>query len=154
MRGDLLLIKHKFDPVGWLIRKATDGNFNHIAWVINKKQIIEVQGKGASINSIRKYSNKFLYETKVLRIKDIKPEKLIEAIAYAISLKLKRKRWTLWKTFLLLFLDSKKELPTLTCSGTIAESLSKVNWFFDKRKKPRNITPEDIARCRRLKEVL
>ena len=153
-RGDLLLVKYKFDPIGWLIRKVTNGNFNHVAWVISKKQLMEIKGKGVSINSIRKYDNKFLYETKLLRIKDLEPKKIMKAITYAISLKLKRKRFTLWKTFILLFLNSKGKLPTLTCSGIIAESLSKVNWFFSEYKSPRIITPEDIATCNKLEEIL
>ncbi len=42
--------------------------------------------------------------------------------------------------------------PRDSCSGLIAECLSRVGFYFDKRKNPQNITPADIEKSKRTYE--
>ena len=151
-KGDLLLVKFRFDPIGWIIRKATNCNYNHIAWILNKDYIIETRGRGIRINPIQRYNNKFLYKTKVLKLKGITQFKLKKALSYALINVSKGNYFKLLITYFMIFCKYQGKQPRYSCSGLIAECLSKVNFYFNKRKKPQNITPADIEKSNRTYE--
>ena len=151
-RGDILLVKYKYDPIGWLIRRATHGKWNHVAWILNEYLIIEVKRNGIIISPITRYLDKRYFEYKLVRIKRIEKKKLNEAINYALKRRYKLNYFKLWVSFLMVLFKSKKELPRPTCSGFIGESLAKVNWYFN-GKKPSLITPQNIANSKKVKAV-
>ena len=151
--GDILFVHYRFDPVGWLIRRAINCKYNHVAWILNKSTLIEAKGGGITLNPINKFSNKLFYKTKLMRIKDISTLDLNVSLYFALIRCQKTNRFKIFITFLLIFLGYKGKYPRPTCSGIIAESLSQVGFYFNKRKKPKNITPKDILKSRRLYEV-
>lgn len=133
-KGDLLLVRYKFDPIGWLIRRTLHCKYNHIAWILNENYIIEIKSKGIRINSIQKYKNKLLYETKILKILEITPSQLNKAFDYALIRTDKGNYFKLLLTYFMVYFRYQGEQPRLSCSGFIAECLSKVNFYFNKRK--------------------
>ncbi len=151
-KGDIIFVNNPFDPVGLIIRKWTHGKWNHVVWAINEKEILEVTGGGILISPIAKYYNKFIYRTEVRRIKGIDKKDLDRAIKWAKSNIKKGTYLKLWLSYFLILSGYKKELPRVSCSGLIAVSLSRENWYFKKNKNPHKITPEDIYRCKKLEE--
>jgi len=152
-KGDILLVKYNLDPIGWLIRKFTKSNWNHVAWVLNKYTVIESCRKGIILTPISKYKNKILYETKLKRIKNISKKDLDIAINIALKFKRKRNYFKLLLTFINVYLKINNKLPDVTCSGLISYCLSKVSFYFNKNKHPLMTVPEDINKCRRLYNV-
>ena len=151
--GDLLLVKFRLDPMGYLIRKVLGCNYNHIVWIISDKEMIEVRGRGVMIANPKKYRNNFLYKTKLLRIKDINTKTLYDAIMnYALSLRVKGSYIKLWITYFRVLLDIKMPHPRLTCSGFIALCLFLVGFRFNEYKEPINITPLDIENSKKTYE--
>lgn len=151
-KGDILLVKYIYDPIGWLIRRATHGKWNHVAWAINEYSIIEVKRSGVLVSPITKYLDKRYYRYKLVRIKNIEQKKLDRAINYALKKKCKRNYLKLWVSFLMVLFKSKAQLPRPTCSGFIAEELAKVNWYFN-GKKSSLITPQNIANSKKIRTV-
>ena len=150
-RGDLLLIKSKFDPVGCLIRFLTNSQFNHVAWILDSNHIIDYH-YGIVIRSINKYLNKNFYEIKIVRIKKIKKQQLNKAIEILLRTRKKISYFKLILTFILLYFKYEGTLPKNTCSGSIAKVLYKVGFKFN-NKKPILITPEDINKSIKVREI-
>jgi len=151
-KGDIILIKYKkLDLLGWVIRKITHSNYNHVAWAISDTHYLEVVGIGILIRPLKRLENKFLFEIKIRRIKNINSRKLNRAVDYAIFQNSRALRITLWITFILLAIGYKGKRPRLTCSGLIATCLAKVHWYFNQKKKPEDIIPKDIEKCTKLK---
>jgi hypothetical protein len=142
-RGNILLIKHRLDPLGWLIRHYTHSQFNHVAWIIDSANLIESGRYGIAIHPISKYNNSFLYMTKLIRLKNITSKRLNKAIKLISYFDKKPNYLKQLLTFLLLLLKYEGLLPKSTCSGLIAQALHKVGFTFN-NKKPSRITPEDI----------
>lgn len=152
-KGDLLLVKFKFDILGYIIRKVIKCEYNHVAWLINKNYLLEVARQGIIIREVSKYNNKFLYTTKILKLKNITPLKLTKAINYAIDKEGRKNPFKLWLTYIMILLKYQEKPFRYSCSGLIAECLSKIGFYFDKRKKPQNITPIDIIKSKRTYET-
>lgn len=151
--GDIMLVKYRLDIIGWIIRRLIHSQWNHVAWVINRTQIVEARLTKITINPIQKYLGKFYYKVEFRRIKYIDNQDLKKAIKYAKSQIRKRSILTTWLTFLLIALNSDREI-TLTCSGLIATALDKkANWHFCKSKNPKRITPADISKCRKMEKI-
>jgi len=151
-KGDILLIKHKLDPIGWLIRIFTKSKFNHVCWILNKNKIIESGRYGVAIHSINKYFNKFLYYFELVRIKKINNIKLDKAITIAILSTKKGNYFKQLLTFILLYFKYEGILPKSTCSGLIAQSLNTIGFKFND-KNPSRITPEDIYRSKNVRKI-
>lgn len=151
-KGDILLIKYKYDPIGWLIRRITHGKWNHVALALNEYSVIEAKRNGILISPVTKYLDKRYFKYKLVRIKNIEKKRLDRTINYALKKKCKRNYLKLWISFLMVLFKSKKQLPRPTCSGFIAESLAKVNWYFN-GKKPSLITPQNIANSKKVRTV-
>ena len=143
-KGDILLVKAKFDPIGWIIRRFTHSKWNHCAWFLDKDNIIEARGRGIIISSARRYTHNRAYKCKIVKLRDISSEDLKKAMNCAIK-EQEHSNWFkwLWCIFLILF-NYNKPLPRKTCSGLIAEALANVNFYFKQKKSPCKITPEDI----------
>ena len=143
MENHILLIHTRFDIVSWLIRLYTKSFYNHCAWILNSHLIIESSRGGIKINHINKYSNQFLYGTKVVYLKKLyAPERRlinnlltnqVRSISYI-------KRFIV---FILVAMNkhSKSKIPT--CSNFIANACSKVGIKFC-NKDIEFITPGDI----------
>ena len=151
-KGDILLVKYIYDPIGWLIRRATHGKWNHVAWALNEYIIVEAKRKGILVSPVTKYLDKRYFKYKLIRIKDINEKKLDRAVTYALKRKRKYSYLKLWISFLMVLFKSDKSLPRPTCSGLIAESLAKVNWYFSS-KKPSLITPQNMANSKNVKGI-
>jgi len=152
-KGDILLVKYKYDLMAWFIRRMTNSNWNHACWVIDDCHILEVKRGKLQNHHIRKYSNKKLYETKLVRIKNLKKEYLKLAIDYGLTL-LKQGNYFAWVwSFILILFNYKGVLPGRTCSGFIAESLSVIDYYFRKDKSPDYITPGDIENGKKVYNV-
>jgi len=150
-QGDILLIKYKYDPIGWIIRKFTKSKWNHIAWALNNSYIIEANGSGIIISSIRKFQNKKLYDIKLIRIKNISKFNIQKVTKDLVS---QTKRWryaTFLYSYILTILGSKK-CPCKSCSWFITEALNKINYTISK-KNIKYITPEDYNKFKYCIEV-
>lgn len=153
-KGDILLVHYRFDPIGYIIRKATKSEWNHVAWAISSKRLIQACRKGIITVPLSKYLNKTLYRVKLLRIDNISQKKLDRAIKLTINMKSKGNYFKLLLSFVFVFRQESKKILRTTCSGLIAYCLSIVEWYFNKRKSPLLITPEDINCSKmRLKDV-
>ena len=85
-KGDILLVKYKYDPIAWIIRKVTRSNWNHVCWILDDCHILEIKSGNISRNHIRRYLNKKFYEVKLVRIKGLKKEHLKLAMDYGMKL--------------------------------------------------------------------
>ena len=83
--GDIILVKHKLDPVAWVIRKYTHGKFNHVAWIINDFVALEVGARGVNFGYISRFKNKLLYEYKVLIIPNLTKRDFNLAMSFAYA---------------------------------------------------------------------
>jgi len=150
--GDILLVNHKFDPVGWLIRIVTGGKFHHVAWIINDFVALEVGARGVNFGYISRFKNKMFFEYKVLRIPNLTKSDFHIAMSFAYDNM--RKHSLL--DYLLIALSMKFRFQPkglYTCSGLVATALSKIGWYFDKNKIPYFITPVDIEKTKELINV-
>ena len=153
--GDILLIFARFDPIAFIIRKATHSLFNHVAWALSKDKLLEVKSiKGIVTTPSIHYKNKFLYRTKLVRIKNISKYRLQKAIYYAIAESITVEDKGYFKFLLnLASIAQKQNLPKRTCSNFISEALSYVGWRFNCNKKPEYIIPEDINNSQGVRDV-
>lgn len=152
-KGDILLIKYRFDPFGWLIRRFTHNEWNHAGWILDDSHLLEAKGRKICITHIRKYIYNINYKVKLLKIENIKKEEIKEAIEYAIRFK-GRYNYFRWIWILVLIgINSKKKISRHTCSGLIADSLAQVGFYFRKDKNPLRITPSDIDTSKRVKNI-
>ena len=151
-RGDILLIKCLWDfPIGWLIRRLTHCQWNHVAWFTNDKELIELKAKSKKITPLKHYLNKYLYKCKAIRL-TIDKDKLNQAIDRAEKAQFNYPYSSAIFNFILIGLKIKKELPRLSCSGFIAYYLSQINFYFN-GKDTWFITPKDIEISRKVKDV-
>jgi uncharacterized protein YycO len=153
-RGDILLVKAKMDPVGWIIRRFTHSKWNHCAWFLDKDNIIEARGRGIIISSASRYIHNKAFKYKIVRLQNISSTDLKKAMNWAIE-KQEHSNWFKWLwCIILIFFDQNKPLPRQTCSGLIAESLAKVDFYFKQGKNPCRITPEDINNSKKTYKIL
>jgi len=151
--GDILLIKYLWDfPIGWLIRRFTHCQWNHVAWFTNDKELIELKAIGKRKVHLSHYLNKWLYKCKVVRIKSIDNYKLNEAIKRAEKAQFDYPYSSAIINFSLIKLKILKESPRLSCSSFIAYYLSQVNFYFN-GKNIHFITPKDIEKSRKVIDV-
>lgn len=151
-KGDILLIKCFWDfPIGWLIRKGTKGNFNHVAWIIDKDTIMELKAKGKRITPLKKYLNKYLYKCKLVRL-TIDKDKLNQAINRAKKAQFNYPYTSALINFILIKLKITKQLPRLSCSGFIAYYLAQIGFYFN-GEETWFITPKDIEISKKVKDV-
>lgn len=148
-KGDILLVRHKLDPVAWLIRKVTKSHWNHVAWAIDTHFLIEARGCAIDVCSIKKYLN-WKYDVKLIRLKKVTKDQFKEAIKYVSQFKGRRSYFGYIKTILkMLCFKNEALIYTITCSGLIAKGLDMegYNFILPHSKKPDLITPEDIAQA-------
>ncbi len=148
--GDIILVKYNFDPVALIIRIVTGSQWNHVAWALGSDYLLESTGKGIIIRPLSKYRSKWLYKTKILTLREIDPKDLKEALSYALAQR-GQDKWAYMKliyTMIAISLGFKGN--RLTCSGFIAKALSTVGWHFLINKNPYEITPEDIAKSKKI----
>lgn len=144
-KGTIILVRYKYDPIGFLIRILIKSRWNHAVWCINNQCILEAKGGGIYLVPFTKFKNNRLFEYKILNI-TISNKKLDRALDFAYKKVGTKHNYfkfllALWTNYL-----TKKPLKILTCSGLIATALSKVEYYFRKDKHPSKITPEDINR--------
>lgn len=147
--GNIILVKYKLDPVALIIRIVTSSQWNHVAWAISNKFVIESTGKGIIISPLSKYRSKWLYRTKILTLKEISPKDLKVALSQATTRK-QQEKWAyvrLIYTMISILLGF--EGNRSTCSNFISKCLDSVNWHFIEHKNPLLITPEDINKSKR-----
>ncbi len=156
MKGDLILVKYKLDPVSYLVRKFIKSNWNHIVWVIDKETILEVTSGGIRLSPMSKYNNKYLFETKVIRLKKFSKKKLdlimdthkkwINYTWYNLP------RYKLPLLFTFLAIGFKMKVNRFVCSSYIAYILQWAGVKFT-NKNIMYITPEDIANSNKVEEI-
>ncbi len=152
-KGQILLIRYRFDPCGWLIRKFTKGNYNHCAWALDSFYLLEAKGRKICITHSDKYIDNINYKVKLLKIENIKKETLKKAIKCGLSFEGRYNYFGWLWTIFLIAINSKRHLKRLTCSGLIAKSLSFVGVYFRKDKNPDRITPADIENSNKIKNI-
>lgn len=143
MRDNILLVHYRFDPIAWLIRLFTHSYWNHTAFIIDDRNIIESKRKGIRINWADAYDNKFLYKTKILKIKNLSIFQEDIILKALLNYPFKKGYLKRLLSFIYLWRRLDKKLPRETCSGFIAECCAKGGIYFC-NKKPSYITPEDI----------
>ena len=90
-KGDILLTKNIFDPIGWLICWKTHSRWSHATWILDNKYLLEAKSVGVSKNLITKYtSRQWIYKCKIYRLKGNKTKQIKKAMAYALTLQHKR----------------------------------------------------------------
>lgn len=152
-KGDILLIKYLWDfPIGWIIRKGTKCDFNHIAWILNNENVIELKAKGKRTIPLKKYLNKWIYKCKLVRIKDILPCKLNEALKRAEKAQFNYSYSSAIINFILIGLKILKKYPRLSCSAFLAYYLYQVGFTFN-GKNVWFITPADILNSKKVIDV-
>jgi len=144
MRAHILLIHYKYDPIAWLIRIFTNSYWNHTAWFYDTRYIIEVKKNGVRIDWYFEYSNNKLYDTQLLRIKDLTKKDNDRILHYLLNTKPKFNFFSRLFSYILIGLKYNKSFITATCSGFIAQALATCNIYFIPNKKTKFITPEDI----------
>ncbi len=143
--GDILLIKRKYDPIGWIIRWVTNSKYNHACLAISKKHIMDIRAK--TIEEIV-YKERYLndkFEVKLVRLEELKPFDELLIIRYITNQK-KRYTYLSWLISIILIFFGQKPLRP-TCSGLIAEAFAITGFHFNFYKKPYEISPEDINKC-------
>lgn len=151
-RGDILLIKSLWDfPIGWIIRKGTGGHFNHCAWCLDDKTVIELKAKGKRTTPLKKYLNKYLYKCKLVR-PILDQSKINKAITRAEKTQFDYPYTSALINFILIKLKITKTLPRLSCSGFIAWYFSQVGFYFNGIKSF-FITPADIEFSKKVIDV-
>ena len=123
-KGDILLIRYRFNPIRWLIRKITKSKWDECAWSINHFKLIRVRfGKIRGV-SFRHYWDNKLYKIKLVQIKGLTKKNIKEVMEPAID---------------------KIYKPTkLSMAGIIAKCLDDIDICFRKDKNPEEITPQEI----------
>ena len=153
-KGDILLVKYKYDPIGMIACWKCKCYYNHVAWAINNTQVVEVRRHGIIINPINRFYNKNWYNIKWVRIKNYNKEIMKKAVHDALKLVgVKYTFLKLFKSMLRVGFTKKKNINPKTCSGMIAECLAKYNVYFRHDKHPLRITPGDIENSRSVENV-
>jgi len=149
-KGDILLIHSKLDPIAWIIRKASNSHWNHVAWAVDTHFLIEARGRAIDKCSIKKYLN-WRYEVKLIRLKKVTKDQFKEGIEYVSQLQGERKYLSYLKTILrMVFMEDEIRYGVLTCSGLIARGLEEAGFSFipNHKKISYQITPEDISKAK------
>ena len=151
---DILLIKTKYCPISWLIRKYTHSEWNHCAFILDNKTIIDCKSIGIKIRPLKVYLNKF-YKLKLIRLNGLTKKNKRKMKYHLIFIKplLKVNYFRFLITLWLIFINYKGKLPTYTCSGFIAICLKKIGYYIRLDKKISRITPEDINQKKGAKNV-
>jgi len=151
-KGDILVTSYRLDPVAWFIRFFTESQWNHVALVINEKEVLEAKPRGIFINPIKKYQNRFLYNTVFVRPIGVDKKDINSIIAIGkkqIGIK-KRRKWLV--TLICLLLTLPYAVPRLTCSGLIGYLFWLIKFQFTD-KIPDTITPEDIYSSKNVRRL-
>ena len=151
-KGNIILIHSKWDPIGALIQLFTRSYWHHVGIFTDNGHILEARGRSIVISPARKYIYNKLYDYKIVKIKGLTPNDIKKAVNYMVAVS--EKGYLKWiKACFMAFFDSKKEFPRRTCSGLIADGFSKVGFYFKKDKTPDRVTPGDIAKSSKVKNV-
>ena len=152
MSTHILLVHYKHDLVSWLIRKFSHSYWNHVCWIWNENKIINIKwGKIAIIPN--KYNNTKLYVTKKLYIKNLTHKKNNTIQLYLLNNYPKASYLKRLLTFFYIIKNYNIPFIAPTCSGYIAEALAYIGIYFNKNKKPKFITPEDIYKSKITKTI-
>lgn len=139
-KGDVVLLHHKLDPLAWLICWLAKSEFNHVAWAINDKEIIESVGKGIIVTPISKYLN-WRWNVKILRLKNLSRKQINRITERMLE---KRCRY-FYLEYLLSFalMILRRKTHRTTCSNFVSYELRKENLYIKKRNYE-FIVPEDF----------
>jgi len=151
-KGDILLIKYKFDPIGWIIRIVLHSQWNHTAWALDDHNLIELKATGRKNTPLKKYMNKLLYKCKLIRIKDLYNCKVEKAVERAKKAKFDYPYSSSIINYIAIKLKISKEVPRLSCSSFIAYYLSQFDFRFND-KNIHFITPKDIEESGKIIDV-
>lgn len=139
-KGDILLIYHKIDPLAWLIRFLAGGEYNHIAWAINDKEVIESVGKGIIVSPISKFLTK-RYNIKLLRFTNLSKELIEKITKRLINRKCKYNLIEYYISFFIMMCI--RRTHRTTCCNFISYELIKEGYYINK-KHYKVIVPEDF----------
>lgn len=144
LKGDVLLVYAKFDPVAWLIRRVTKSQWNHVALVIDESRLIEARGTAVSICPVTKYTN-WKYNIRLMRFPQFSRSQLQEVVEYVTQFQSRRSYWRYVKTLLhIICFGDYTVRSVVTCSGLLARGFENIGYKFA-NKNTNLITPEDIA---------
>lgn len=153
--GDVLLIKKKWCLLSWIIRKFTNSNWNHCALYTSDKKILDPRANVCKIIKDERYKNKFLYETKVIRLVENIPyayQMEISKLARGLQNKLKFRYFDFLQTLFALYKKkAPKYIKVIPCSG-IVSNIMRIYGGVDLPKRYYMMTPEDLNKLA-VKEV-
>lgn len=152
-KGNIVLVRYKWCPISWLIRKITKSKWNHVAWALDSMHLLEARASGIRISNIRKYKNKLFYEYKILELKDISPQQLESSLQYAKTLSREGSYFGWLKSGILSLFNIEPKNIQHTCSGFIGKALESIGFHIKKHKNPSRLTPEEISRSTKTVEV-
>ena len=145
--GDIILIHNILDPMSWLIRKALNCEYSHVALAVGDLLLVEIVGRGKRIREIEYYERRKRYKIKVLRRKG-KKGKEEKVVLKALNERIKYNRIS----FLLAMIDSWRGRPLRrwVCSSFVAYYMFKLGVVISEDKRIDKITPKDFEDCKKL----
>lgn len=140
-KGDILLIRYKFDPIGWLIQLVTKSKWNHVAWALNEFMLIEASGDGIKITPVSKYFKPLYYNIKLIRFKDLSKSKINKISRKLLKQRCRYSRLKSLPSYFLVWFGFKPFVKN--CSNFIYFELRKEGHSLGKRNQ-KFINPEDF----------
>lgn len=141
--GDILLVKTKFCPISWLIRKITKSNWNHCLLVLDDYHILDHTSNRTKIKSINSYSNKLLYQRKFIKLRSFNYDEKMRIIRRSVNIEISFSFHYHKFIISLIQILLKKRPIRLTCSGFIGHIL-KDCCLIKLPKRYYLMTPEDF----------
>jgi len=152
-KGDILLVRNYIDPLSWIISWFTHSKWTHACWCLSDTQLFELRSYGLITRPINKYYKRPYCKVKLLRLKKIKRKDIDKAIKIGLGYKKDRSYFQFFWTLLLIGCGYARRKPVMSCSGMIANCLSKVGFYFKKGKNPLLVTPADIDNSKLIKNL-
>jgi hypothetical protein len=139
-QGDILLLSHKLDLFAWIIRRLTEGKYNHIAWAINDHEIIECIGKGIILTPLDKFLT-WRWNIKCIRLQGLSQTKIQRITKRLIKKQCNYNYICYLINFIIMILRRKTHRNT--CSNLVSYELIKEGYYINK-KHYKVIVPEDF----------
>jgi len=142
--GDILLIRYKIDPLGWIIQWFINSRWNHSTFIIDEKYLFDCTSAGNKVKPIKKYQKKFLYEIKLIRFVTLTDEEKVRIYKKVIELSSFKKPGDPLFVLALIQVALKKKPIINVCSGTVAYFFKSIGINLVKNKPYYLVSPEDL----------
>ena len=150
--GDILLIQYKYDWLGWAIQAFTKSKWNHVALIIDNKNLFDCLSNGNKIKPIKKYL-KCLYEIKLIRFLTLTSYGKILLFEEINKLTLLKKPGDILFIISLIQVGLRNQPLVNVCSGTVGYLFHKIGINLIKEIPYYLISPKDLSEMEEAKDV-